>query len=191
MKRYLHLSLVVLFPYSILFAIVCMFRGYFTEFLFWDYGAHLLGTLLVFYLVALICSIATLIVSIKRQWSGKEILRINMTIKLLHILPHVSIFIVGLLFLFMLFSSLMYENYRFILTIILMSLNCMTICLTGLIGLSGIARGFAENVFSKKEAIIYGLLQFVFFVDTVSSIIAYKKAKLYTECIHEQRGTTP
>ncbi len=177
MKRYLHLSLIVIFPYLILFAILCMPLGYFKESLFRDYGFYLLRTLLILYLAAFLFSVATLAVSIIKKWSGEELLRVNLTVKLLHIPVYVFAFIIGMFYLFILFSSLMYENYRFTLTIILMVLNCMTIFLTGLIGLGGVIRGFKENKLSKIEVIVHGFFQFVLIADVISSIIVYNKTK--------------
>jgi hypothetical protein len=177
LKRHLLLALTVFFPYSILFAIVCIFNGYFAESLFQNYGVYVFRTLFILYLAALICSVVSFIIGIVRKWSGEELLRTNMIIKLIHIPAYVLVFIIGLVNLIRLFTYLLYENYCFALTIILMVLNCMTIILTGLIGLCGVIRSYKENKFSRKEVFIHGFLQFVFCVDVISSIIAYKKAR--------------
>ena len=171
MKRNFLLVPVVVFPYLILFAIVCIFSGYFMDSLFQNNALLLLFALLIFYIVALACTVVSFITGIAKKKSGLALFRASMIIKLLHIPSYVLIFIIGLLCLITIFT--------FAITIVLMILDCMTIFLTGLIGLCGIIRSFKENKLSKNEAIIHGVLQFVFCADVISSIMVYKKTKIY------------
>jgi len=99
----------------------------------------------------------------------------NMVIKLVHIPAYVAIFILGFAFLLTIFT--------FVFSIFLFILDVMTIFLTGVIGLSGVIRGYFEKKLSMKSAVIHGILQFVFCVDVISAIIVYRKAKKSSQYI--------
>ena len=55
--------------------------------------------------------------------------------------------------------------------------DCLTIFLTGLIGVSAVARCYADCKISKPFAIVNGFLQFVFCIDVISAIIVFIKSK--------------
>lgn len=55
---------------------------------------------------------------------------------------------------------------------------CLTIFMSGLIGLAGVIRTAIEKKLSTKEAIIHGVLQFIFCGDIISSIMIYRKLKI-------------
>ena len=62
-------------------------------------------------------------------------------------------------------------------TFILMILDGMTIILSGLIGISSIINGLRENKISLKQAVIHGVLQFIYCADVISSIVLYRTVK--------------
>jgi len=169
MKKYLPLTLVILFPYMIIFAIVCIFTGFLMETVFGYNVFVLIAALLILYIAAFICSAVVFIRSLVKKRSAIELLRMNMIIKLVHIPAYVLIFLLGFAFFMTIFT--------FAFTIALMILDVMTIVLTGLLGLSGVIRGYSENKLSQNAAIVHGILQFVFCLDVASAIIAYRKAK--------------
>jgi cytochrome b561 len=105
---------------------------------------------------------------VKRR-SAQEVAHINMIIKLLHIPAYIILFAMGLLGLITIFTAGI--------SIVLMIMDCMTIFLTGLLGLGGIIRGLSENKLSKKESVIHAIFQFIFCVDIISSIIVYRRIR--------------
>ena len=139
------------------------------ETVFHNSGLYLLFLLIIIYIIALVCSVVVSITNIIFKRSSQKLLRMNMIIKLIHIPAYILIFTAGLVFTITIFTMGI--------TAVLIIFDCMTIFLTGLIGLSGIIRGFAENKLSKNTAIIHALLQFVFCFDIISSIIVYRKVK--------------
>jgi len=161
----------LLFPYLIILAIICIFTnfGNIMELLFNNNALYVLATLMIIYVFALVCTIIQVILNIRSKISSKQLLFTNMMIKLIHIPAYIVIFLFGVLNLITIFTIGI--------SIILMILDGMTIFLTGLIGLSGIIRGLFEKKLSPKNVLIYGIFQFIFCIDVISSIFLYKKIK--------------
>jgi hypothetical protein len=168
-KFYLLLPLIILFPYIVLSAFICLFSNAFMDTVFKNNGLYLFLTLMIIYIIAFVCSIILFITNIVFKRDSLQLLRINMIIKIIHIPAYVLIFLFGLLCLITIFSAWI--------TLILMVFDIITIFLTGLIGFGGIIRGVIENKISKKTAAIYAVLQFVFCFDVISSILLYRKIK--------------
>ena len=113
MKQYLKLILVILFPYFIIFALLCVFGVVFAENSIFTYimgsvfknnGLLVLVILVLLYFAALICSATTLATSIVKKRDGRELLRLSMIIKLLHIPAYLLIFFVGFVSLITIFT---------------------------------------------------------------------------------------
>ena len=167
-NSYLSLLLVILFPYLILLALICIFtQSIIMEKIFKNNALYLVLLLIIFYIIALIFTIIVSIKNIILKQNSKNILKINMTIKLIHIPAYVLIFFAGLLSLITIFTMGF--------SIAFFVLDCMTIFLTGLIGLSGLIRILIENKLPKKTIILNAIFQFIFCLDVISSIIIYKK----------------
>lgn len=92
-----------------------------------------------------------------------------MMIKLISIPAYLVIFVLGVIFMFMIFT--------FAISIVLMILDGMAIVLSGLIGVSAVKRSHDEKAISTVEMVIHGILQFIFCADIVSSILVFYKAK--------------
>jgi MFS family permease len=165
MKKLIPFYGIVLFPYLIVFILISIFGGYFTD----DFLLFLLITLIILYVVAIVCAIAEFIKGITKKNQSTEILRINMMIKLLHIPAYLLIFVFGLLCTITIFTIGV--------TIVLMILDGMTILLSGLVGLGGIIGSLRENKISTKKAVIHGILQFIYCADVISSIVMYRTVK--------------
>lgn len=179
MKRNWLLIPVIIYPYLILFTLICMFTSSyiqpFMERVFHDDGSLILLMLPVFYVVALLCTVIVVIINLKKQRNSEDILRTNMIIKLIHIPAYILIFLVGLACLMTIFTMGI--------SIVLVILDCFTIFLTGLIGLSGVIRSYKENKLTKKESWAYGFHQFIFCVDIISSIRVYRNIRRKSEKI--------
>ncbi|MDF2905515.1 MAG: hypothetical protein K0R34_836 [Herbinix sp.] len=165
MKKLLPFYAIVLFPYLIVFILISIFKGYFTD----DFLLFLLITLVVLYVVAIVCAIAGFMKGVTKKYQPQEILRINMMIKLLHIPAYLLIFVFGLLCTITIFTIGV--------TVVLMILDGMTIVLSGLVGLGGIIGSLREKKISTNKAVIHGILQFVYCADVISSIVMYRTVK--------------
>ena len=132
-------------------------------------GLYVLLSLFALFVAAFICAINIFITSILFKRSARELLRINMVIKIIHVPAYILIFFIGLFSLITIFTAGI--------SVALIILDGLTILLTGLIGLAGIIRAFVENKLPKKTAILHTVLQFIFCADVVSSIVVYRKVK--------------
>ena len=169
MKRYLLLLFVLLFPYYVVFAVECILKDRLMETVFHNDVFVLFLTLLVVFVAALLTSVAVFIISIVKKWNAKDLLRANMIMKLVHIPAYIAI----LYFTF----AFMLTIFTFAISMIMIIMACITIFMSGLIGLAGVIRSAIEKKLSAKEAIIHGILQFIFCADIISSIVIYKKVK--------------
>ena len=169
-KSFLLLSLTILFPYLVIFAIICVFSGFLMESVFQNNAITLLQFLFVVYFAALISTVIFIVANLHKQQSALGMARINMVIKLIHIPAYLVIFIMGLLS-FVTIFTMPFALFFFL-------FDCMTIFLTGLIGASGILKGFREEKVSKESANIHGILQFLFCIDVISAIIIHRKIRL-------------
>lgn len=158
---------IAILPYPLVAVLITLFSGWLPDA---PEGTVLLGALLVTLIVIYgISFLVSLIVSGYNLVSGRNpeaILRITMIIKLIHIPAYIAIFVVGLASLITIFTAGI--------SIVLWLLDVFTIIISGTIGLSGIIRALREHRLTGKEALIHGLLQFVFCADVISSIIAYR-----------------
>ena len=165
------LFLPFLFPFIILFALICIFiNTTFIEIVFQNNGLYLILSIIIIYIIALFSSIIFCIINVFKKINSQELLHINMIIKLIQIPAYILIFIFGLLCLLTIFTIGI--------SIVLMIFDGMAIFLTGVIGLAGIIRGLIENKITKKTAVIYAILQFIFCIDIIASIKIYKKIKV-------------
>ena len=169
-KFILQLSLPILFPYLIIFAIICVFSGFLMESVFQNNAFVLLLFLFVVYFAALISTVFFIVTKLYKRQSALEMTKVSMVIKLIHIPAYVVIFIMGS-FSFVAIFTIPFVLFFFI-------FDCMTIFLTGLIGASGIIQGVREEKVIKISAIIHGILQFMFCVDVISAVIIHRRIKL-------------
>ncbi len=168
MRKYIPFIGIILFPYFIVFAIICIFTGFLMDTVFNNNPFLLVFIIIVLFILSLLSVPAILVPGFKKK-NVTELLRINMIIKLLHIPAYLLIFIFGLLCMITIFTIGV--------TFILMILDGMTIILSGLIGISSIINGLRENKISLKQAVIHGVLQFIYCVDVISSIVLYRTVK--------------
>ena len=172
-KRYLPLIMVIFFPYFIpVFGALGLSIKPLGEIVFAGEGALLLVSCFLMYIIALICSLLVLIISLVKKRDSQEMLHTNMVVKLWHLPAHLIIFFIAL-------SSFVVRANLF--AVILIFLNCAIVLLSGLVGLGGLIRGFCEKKISLCMLIVHGVFQFVFFADVISSILVRRKVKLAPE----------
>ncbi len=169
MKKFVPTVSIVLFPYAVAFVLYCIFSGFLMESVFQDNAYLCLLLLIIIWVIALICAVSICAVSLVRKWDFVELSRVNMLIKTISIPAYLFIFVFGL--------ACMLTIFTFGISIVLMVLDAMAIVLSGLIGISAVKRSYDNKAISVKEMILYGILQFVFCVDVVVSIILFRKSK--------------
>ena len=169
MKKYIPSILAAIFPYSVLFALYCMFSGFLMHSVFQSNGFLLLLAVLLFWVVSLGCAVATCVMSLARKWDSYELARANMILKLIPVPAYILIFLIGCAFLITIFT--------FAISVILMLLDGMAIVLSGLIGVAAVKRNHSDKILSTKEMVVHGILQFVFCADVVSAIVVFYKAR--------------
>lgn len=169
MRKFIPFLLIILFPYLIVFALICVFTGCFMDILFHNNALSLLFLLFILFIITLVSAMVLFMTGLVKKKNSMEILRINMIIKLIHIPAYLLIFVFGLLCTLTIFTIGI--------TVILMLLDALTIALSGLIGLSGVIRSFMENKITLKKAIMHGIFQFVYCIDIVSSIVIFRTVK--------------
>ncbi len=169
MKKYILLLPGAVFPYTLLFALYCVFTGFLTDSLFNNNVLILLFYLFLFFMVSLACNIIFFVLGICKNWNSRKISMANMIIKCVQIPAYILIFVLGIVFLFTIFT--------FGFSIFFVLFDCCAIFLTGLTGLCAVIRGYVDGKISKSFFIVNGLLQFIFCADVISAIIVFKKNK--------------
>ncbi|USF29781.1 hypothetical protein C820_001189 [Clostridium sp. MD294] len=71
----------------------------------------------------------------------------------------------------------MFTIFTFGISFVLLALDCASIFLSGLIGLSAVKQNYTEGIFSIKELFLHSILQFIFCADVISAIILFRKSK--------------
>ena len=175
-KALLLLFLPLLFPYLILFALICIFTNTLMETVFQNNGLYVILLLIFMYIIALVSSIVFCVINVLTKVNSQELLYINMIVKLIQIPAYILIFIFGLLCLFLIFTVGI--------SLVLMIFDGLAIFLTGIIGVAGIIRCLIEKKITIKTAVIYGILQFVFCIDLIASVKIYRKIKKVNFLIH-------
>ena len=163
------LLFIILFPYFIVFLICSLFHPHLMESVYLNNIYLGLFYLCIFWLAALISAIIVCIYYLVNKSNAVEAARINMLIKIFQIPAYFFLFAVGIVCLLTIFT--------FAISLVLMIFDCASIMLSGLVGMSAVRRSYKEGVLAKAEMVIYSILQFVFCLDVISSIIVFRKTK--------------
>ena len=105
----------------------------------------------------------------RKDWSAQRLARAGMLVKLAQIPAYVLWFMIGAaMFLFM----------GFLLAFLI---DAMTIALSGLVSLPAVLRCRKEGVLTRKQAVKYGILQFVFCIDIFSAVRLFHQSRKQKE----------
>lgn len=88
-----------------------------------------------------------------------------MLIKLVQIPAYLAIFVLGVLFFLTIFT------YAF--SVFFVLFDCITIFLTGFVGLTANLRAYKERKCSGSFAALNSVCQFVFCIDVISAVVVY------------------
>ncbi|MDO4260666.1 MAG: hypothetical protein Q4C82_01190 [Eubacteriales bacterium] len=169
MKKFMPTLSIVLFPYAVAFALYCISSGFLMETIFQSNAYLCLLILVVIWFAACICAVSTCAVSLRKKWDFVELCRINMLIKTISIPAYLFVFLVG--------TVCMLTVFTFAISVLLMMFDAMAIVLSGFIGISAVKRSYDHKAISAGEMFLYGILQFIFCVDVIASIILFRKSK--------------
>ena len=169
MKRLFSVIFIILFPYSIVLLLISLFYTTLMKYFFHNniyIGIFYIGIL---WIIALVNAIFICIKNIINNKNTLETAKVNMIIKIMQIPAYLFIFVIGLICMFTIFT--------FGISFLLIILDCASIFLTGIVGVSAVKCDYKEKILSSKELFIYSILQFVFCADVISAIILYQKSK--------------
>ena len=132
MKRYLILLLPsALFPYVFLFFLFGFFRGFLLDWI----GENPLLLFLwlgIWFFVSLLANLAFFLLALGKQWAGKSLALASMVLKLIQIPAYVTVFLLSCIFAITI--------WLFAFVIVLFFFDCLTILLTGFMGLAASIR---------------------------------------------------
>lgn len=111
----------------------------------------------IWFFVSLLANLAFFLLALGKQWAGKSLALISMVLKLVQIPAYVTIFLLGCVFAITI--------WLFAFVIVLFFFDCLTILLTGFMGLAASIRCAGEKRVSKGLCIANGILSFVFCAD--------------------------
>ena len=170
MKRFLLLIPVTLLPYILLFALYSLFiNQYIVEKFFGSNALWLLFMIFAATVISFICTLVYMPLCLAKGWSARQTAFFNMLIKLIHIPAYLVIFVLGVLFFITIFT------YAF--SIFFVIFDCMTIFITGLIGLTANLRLYKEKKCTGSFAAINSICQFLFCIDVINAVIVYIRSR--------------
>lgn len=128
-----------------------------------------LTIVIVFGMILYILNIIFLIKAKNGKWSAQELARTNLLVKLIQIPAFLFIFLVGLLCTILIFTIGI--------SLVLGLLDVICIGLTGIFATATFHRLRKEQQISTKMQIMYSIASFLFCVDVITAMIAYRKSK--------------
>ena len=153
-------------PYILLFALYSIFiNQYIVERFFGGNGLWLLFVIFVTIVISFICTLVYMPFCLAKGWGARQTAFFNMLIKLVQIPAYLAIFVLGVLFFLTIFT------YAF--SVFFVLFDCITIFLTGLVGLTANLRLYKERKCSGSFAALNSVCQFVFCIDVISAVIVY------------------
>lgn len=133
--------------------------------------------LIIFFLAAFIGTIVTFILSIVFKWDAKTTAFISMMIKLLQIPAYIAMLFMGMIGTFTIFLIA--------LPFVIISINLITIFMTGIIATAACIAGCREKKLKAEEALAFSIGQFFFCADIVICIIVYVKIRKAEKLLNE------
>lgn len=156
---------VLLFPYSLFLGMVCLYTPAVMETVFFNNGYLLIAAIAAYAFVAFVFSCVLALLALRKKEAGFSMAWLNMIVKLCQVPAYCVIFVLGCIF----FVTVLGIGF----TIFFFLFDCVAIGMTGLIGAVSVFRAFAEKKLTKKECIVFALLQFVFVADIVACILLF------------------
>lgn len=165
-----------LLPYLVLFALATIFFSaelpFFTFIMEQIFGSNawaLIGALFLYCVLAGLISAICFAVSVYKRWDALSLAKCAMVVKLIQVPAYTVIFVLGVLF----FTTV----FTFPFTVGLFLFDCFSLVLSGLLLLASAINAVREGLTEKKTALLFVLLQVVFCVDVIASVVFYLRMK--------------
>ena len=176
-KRMILLAIpICLLPYLALFTIVTVFFStkvtffkFIMETVFQSNGLLLIAAFFICCLIVAVISIVYSILSIYNEWDPLSIAKTAMIVKLIQLPAYIMIFIVG--------AFLILTIFTIFFSIGLFLFDCLSLFITGILVVSAVVNSEKKGVFKAKQVIWVIIMQFIFCLDVISSIVFYIKLK--------------
>ena len=174
MKRLYKALPIILYPYIYMFCLL----GYFLAMSNSPDEYKTSNTfLIVLIFIAVICNLYSFITSFsfifsakKGKYTGKELAKLNMIIKVVQIPAYIIHFCLGLL-------GLIMSVWGIPIILWAIFIDFITIVLSGTVGISAAISAQKENTLSTGQAVLFSILGFVYCVDVFISIFLFIRVK--------------
>lgn len=125
--------------------------------------------LILFFFVGIAISLITAILALTKKWDSESLIFANMLVKLIQIPAYVLIFALGIV------SMLTIFTFAFVIVYFLF--DCMSVFMTGMIGMAGAVRANKEGKLTKASIVWFSIFSYIFCVDVIIAVIMFKKSK--------------
>lgn len=177
MRRLLLLSATI-FPYTVLIAMWLIFSSSkIMDTVFQGNAWLLIGVVCLFLVAAFSLCIVDFLMCVFKPLNTVSLAKSVLTVKLLQIPAYLAIFVLGALSMITIFTIPF--------TIAFVFIDIATIIMTGMMGNASVIVAFRENKLSKCEATVFSVLQYIFCVDVVASIVLFAKLKVDSNKIYQ------
>ena len=179
MKQKIGAAFVILFPYMVLFVLYALFfdgpffNGSIARILFHDSIPFALKFLRVIWLFSLAGAIAC--IDHSKRADTTDLSKLTMVIKLAQIPAYPFIFACDVAIAYFLSIVVLPMSREMLLALFI--LDCASIIPGALIGVAAVRQCRNAQILTKKGVIFYSVLQFIFCVDVIASIILFRKAR--------------
>ena len=174
-NSYLLLPVTIL-PYFALFCLAFLYGSttippfqIVMERLFQNNIFYLFGAIVLFFLLAAGLSIFHFIRSLRRAQDALALAKTAVIIKLIQIPAYILIFLLGILLLITPFTAI-FSGLLFL-------IDCLTLCLTGLITVAAAINAGKQGLLPTEQSLLLLLLQPVFCADVIAALLLYRKLR--------------
>ena len=167
--KYIFALPLILFPYTLLLGLYCLYSGFLMESVFGNNGYLLLFVLFLCAVAAFCFTLPLCLVSLAKRADGRGMALLNMVVKLCHIPAYIAIFFLSLLFLISIWGIgfvVVFALYDF-----------AAIGMSGAVGAVAACRCAAEGKIGKRGAVLYAACQFLFCIDVFFCVKLYRRAR--------------
>ena len=170
MKGFLLFIPALLFPYLTVALVLCLFfGGGVIDALFSGNIWCGVALLILYFFVSLICTIVNVIRNIAVGCEARLCALNSMILKLSQIPAYITLFVIGL--------GCLLTIFTFGISFTLVLFDCMAILLSGVAAVPAVVNGAREGKLTMAEAVVSGILGFVFCADAVCAVFVYMKTR--------------
>ncbi len=183
MKKVLLLTPAALLPYGVIFMGYIFFLRFETiDTVFGGEPLYFFAALAAMFIFSVTVTVLAFILSLVQKWECLTLARLVMIVKLIHIPAYVLIYFCSIIF--------GVTVFLFAVNLLLFIFDCIFIGMTGLLATSSVVLAVQQKKWASSDAVWPILLQFVFCIDVVASIVFYIKLRKSAKQT-EAQGASP